>query len=400
MEFAYASAWKRIVTGIIDIIVSTIIGIPAVLLMTYIWSMMLGVPLEESRYQGMSALFAWLYDAILVSSSKQGTIGYMALGLKVSDENGRRISFLRATGRHFAIYLSVIPLGAGLFMAFFTQKRQTLHDMMAGCIVIDERADSIPSQHIDSRRQQVATPLSPVTRTSPAPAAPSPALTTLNGPPTSPSPQSHSLPSSENITITTMSDHSPALDEDAIYAIIADEIESGKTDKGLWTRLFAELDGDEKKTKLAYIKQRAAKLIAAEQLRIQEEHSRQILAEEAAETERLRRMSIVERFNERKSQGLLPALESYNFLSLVRRGAIDQVKQALAEEDLLLFLTDSEGNTALHVAMYDRNQYMIEILIKAGALANIQNAYGKSPSDLAQDKPELRKLLTELGVEV
>lgn len=59
-------------------------------------------------------------------------------------------------------------------------------------------------------------------------------------------------------------------DEDAVYEVVANEMESGKTDKGLWTRLYAELDGDEKKTKIAYIKQRVERLIVAEQALLQE----------------------------------------------------------------------------------------------------------------------------------
>lgn len=54
----------------------------------------------------------------------------------------------------------------------------------------------------------------------------------------------------------------PSVDEDRVYAEIAKELETGVADKGLWTRLFAECDGDEKRIKVAYIKQRAAKLKA------------------------------------------------------------------------------------------------------------------------------------------
>ena len=61
-----------------------------------------------------------------------------------------------------------------------------------------------------------------------------------------------------------------AVDEDAIYATIANELETGGTDKGLWTRLFAENDGDENRTKVAYIKQRAEKLNALERARLAE----------------------------------------------------------------------------------------------------------------------------------
>jgi uncharacterized RDD family membrane protein YckC len=55
-----------------------------------------------------------------------------------------------------------------------------------------------------------------------------------------------------------------SVDEDAIYTTIAHELETGATDKGLWTRLFAECEGNENKTKAHYIRERAERLIAAE----------------------------------------------------------------------------------------------------------------------------------------
>jgi hypothetical protein len=53
------------------------------------------------------------------------------------------------------------------------------------------------------------------------------------------------------------------VDEERIYTAIASELEGGVADKGLWTRLFAECGGDEKQTKVLYIKQRAQRLMAA-----------------------------------------------------------------------------------------------------------------------------------------
>lgn len=61
------------------------------------------------------------------------------------------------------------------------------------------------------------------------------------------------------------------IDEDVIYEIVGKEIQEGRTETGLWTRLFAEMNGDETKVKVAYIKRRAEKLIASEQARIQEQ---------------------------------------------------------------------------------------------------------------------------------
>ena len=70
------------------------------------------------------------------SSVNQGTIGKMALNLKVTDLNGERISFGRATGRFFAKYISSITLLIGYIMAAFTERKQALHDMIAGTYVI------------------------------------------------------------------------------------------------------------------------------------------------------------------------------------------------------------------------------------------------------------------------
>lgn len=59
------------------------------------------------------------------------------------------------------------------------------------------------------------------------------------------------------------------VDEDRVYTEIAQELETGISDKGLWTRLFADCGGDEKQTKVLYIKQRAERLITAERLRLE-----------------------------------------------------------------------------------------------------------------------------------
>jgi uncharacterized RDD family membrane protein YckC len=54
----------------------------------------------------------------------------------VTDLAGNRISFGRATVRYFAQYLSVLTLGVGYFIQPFTEKRQALHDMVAGTVVV------------------------------------------------------------------------------------------------------------------------------------------------------------------------------------------------------------------------------------------------------------------------
>lgn len=81
---------------------------------------------------------AAIYYVMLDASAKQGTWGKQIVGIKVADLQGRRISVGRAIGRFFARYLSVCTCGIGFLLPLFTQNRQTLHDLICGCIVINK----------------------------------------------------------------------------------------------------------------------------------------------------------------------------------------------------------------------------------------------------------------------
>jgi uncharacterized RDD family membrane protein YckC len=84
-----------------------------------------------------SLVATWLYHALMESSEWQATVGKKVLGLVVTDTEGRRISFGRATGRHFAkIVTNMVPVFIGYIMAGFTEKKQALHDMIAGCLIL------------------------------------------------------------------------------------------------------------------------------------------------------------------------------------------------------------------------------------------------------------------------
>ncbi len=85
-------------------------------------------------------LIFWLYFAFLESGPRQATFGKRALSIKVVTLEGKAPSFLRATGRHFAKILSGLFLCIGFLMCLFTAKKQCLHDMMAGCLVVRDDA--------------------------------------------------------------------------------------------------------------------------------------------------------------------------------------------------------------------------------------------------------------------
>jgi uncharacterized RDD family membrane protein YckC len=146
----YAGFWLRFVAFIIDAIVLGFIGF--LITLPFAASLPIGIflrgrppmsPEEWAPFVGalgrltlIRFVVNWLYYALLESSAWQATLGKKALGLEVTDLEGRRISFARATGRFFAKILSAMILLIGFIMIGFTQKKQGLHDILAGTLVI------------------------------------------------------------------------------------------------------------------------------------------------------------------------------------------------------------------------------------------------------------------------
>lgn len=77
-----------------------------------------------------------LYFAIMESSKAQGSIGKMALSLKVTDMDGQPISFGKALLRSIGKQISGAIMLIGYLIALFTDKKQALHDMIASTLVL------------------------------------------------------------------------------------------------------------------------------------------------------------------------------------------------------------------------------------------------------------------------
>ena len=84
----------------------------------------------------VSLIGGWLYFTLMETSKYQATLGKQALGLKVTDVMGNPLTFGRASGRHFGKILSTITFLIGFLMAGFTPRKQALHDLMAGTLVV------------------------------------------------------------------------------------------------------------------------------------------------------------------------------------------------------------------------------------------------------------------------
>lgn len=129
----YAGFWKRVAAVLLD---GLILG-AAISFLTAI--LMPGTAVDGSSGNGMiGTVAAWLYFALFESSDHQATPGKILLSIRVTDEKGKRIDFGRATGRYFAKILSGLILCAGFLMAAFTKKKQGLHDLIAGTLVVNK----------------------------------------------------------------------------------------------------------------------------------------------------------------------------------------------------------------------------------------------------------------------
>lgn len=137
----YAGFWKRFaayfIDGIILDVVMTAIGF-ALGVNTFTMRTADVAPGRLATYSVISVVLSWLYFALLESSSSQATVGKMALSIVVTDRDGARISFARATGRYFGKILSAFILCIGYIMAGFTEKKQALHDLLAGTLVVNK----------------------------------------------------------------------------------------------------------------------------------------------------------------------------------------------------------------------------------------------------------------------
>jgi uncharacterized RDD family membrane protein YckC len=160
---SYAGFWKRLLAYIIDAIV---LWIPSVA----IQKMMGGDVADEAMKQAQLAspsdpqvlltamnhyyaamspamlvltVITWLYFAICESSPWQATPGKLALGIRVTDLQGNRISLPHALGRYAGKFLSAFILLIGFLMAAFTERKQALHDLIANTLVVNGRANDI-----------------------------------------------------------------------------------------------------------------------------------------------------------------------------------------------------------------------------------------------------------------
>lgn len=141
LVYAYAGFWRRYAASLIDGMIVGLIGAVLGFPVGFLWVTQVGN--DELSLNILNAILyvavfiiTWFYFAVQESSEARATIGKRLMGIFVTDLQGNQISFGRATGRYFGKILSGMIFMIGYILAGFTSKKQALHDLIAGTLVI------------------------------------------------------------------------------------------------------------------------------------------------------------------------------------------------------------------------------------------------------------------------
>jgi uncharacterized RDD family membrane protein YckC len=155
----YAGFWKRFAAFVIDLVVVYI----AIAILS--WLIVGGWTVSSLSTGGLALLWPdededagtvwvvlgwvltvtmpWVYWALMESARPQASLGKMALGIAVTDLEGGRISFGRASARFFAKAVSALTLLVGFAMACTTARKQAFHDRIAHTLVIVKKPSPV-----------------------------------------------------------------------------------------------------------------------------------------------------------------------------------------------------------------------------------------------------------------
>jgi uncharacterized RDD family membrane protein YckC len=106
----YASFSSRFWASLIDGILTGVVGLFVGFVIGFALGIVIGGSGGDAANQSLlevigniiGIIIAWLYGAVMESSSRQATFGKIICGIKVTDLNGDPISFGKASARHFS----------------------------------------------------------------------------------------------------------------------------------------------------------------------------------------------------------------------------------------------------------------------------------------------------------
>jgi uncharacterized RDD family membrane protein YckC len=295
MKIATLSA--RIGGALIDLIIVLLIsGV-----ICFVWGFLIGIDDGELNLTKQQSESLWrargtlvglfvdcVYSVLMMTGSEQATYGQKAVGIKIIKDNGTKIGFGTAIGRWVGSIFSSILLKIGFLIAMFTTNKKTLHDLMAGTIVIENeqsnqkneklvesnsQAVSIKNKNVEVGKNKVIDSMEDAyIRATEFKSESKKTLIDKNNSINVPKNKriesmedAYSQIAQDKVSIEKIHEsnkvHSKNIEEEKIWELVAEEFDSDYRKKGLYARLFVEMNGDEKKIQVMYYKIRVEELI-------------------------------------------------------------------------------------------------------------------------------------------
>jgi uncharacterized RDD family membrane protein YckC len=146
-DLATAGFWRRLAAALIDTAILTV----ELLVLSFVVLVVVAIVQASASETAnvelaagptlivivvLQTMVSWLYSAALESTGWRATVGKRVVGLKVTDLQGRPISFARASARYAAKALVVLTVYLGFLMIALPGRRQGVHDIVAGTLVL------------------------------------------------------------------------------------------------------------------------------------------------------------------------------------------------------------------------------------------------------------------------
>lgn len=153
-DVVYAGFWRRWAAWVVDSILVGMANYAVLMIVAVVFGLGFGAFASPSNsgdfgvaqvatliaiYVSGPTLSA-LYYVFQESSEAQATLGKRLFGIKVTDADGHRLSRKHALGRWFSHLLCYVTAYIGYLVVAFTDRKQGLHDMAAGTLVVDQWA--------------------------------------------------------------------------------------------------------------------------------------------------------------------------------------------------------------------------------------------------------------------
>ena len=148
-QFQHAGFWRRLAAYTIDtlpIVAATAGFFYAFLGFDEVWRDYQAGPRDldarirflahRTAIRNLSFVIWLLYSLAMEASPFQGTLGKVALQIKVVDSSGKRIGIFRSVKRNAYKIITYMTLGVGFVWTGFSKKKQAFHDMLAQTYVV------------------------------------------------------------------------------------------------------------------------------------------------------------------------------------------------------------------------------------------------------------------------